>query len=211
MQRALKGLSTCALIGAALAAIVVSFSSTFAYPTPHRVPIRWEMDFTPGELRLYVDREARAGAPVAYWYFTYKVVNDTGRERFWAPRLTLYTDKGEIMNSGQDVPPHIEEHLIQRMRNEFLARQNRVIGKIFPGEANAIESLVVWPADSLDVTEISLFVSGISGETAEVENPLTREREILQKTLMRRYMVPGDPIARRDEPAELTEEDWVMR
>jgi len=207
----MKHLRIPLLAALAIAAVVVSYTSAFAYPTPHRVPIRWEMDFEPGELRLYVDRDSRAGDPLAYWYFTYKVVNNTGRERFWAPRLTLFTDKGEIMNSGQEVPPQIEQRLIERMRNQFLARQNRVIGKIFPGEANAIESLVVWPADDLSVTEVTLFISGISGETAEVENPLTKEREILQKTLLRRYIVPGDPVSRRDEPADLQHQDWVMR
>lgn len=211
MQRMLIDLRAYVLMAIAVIALLASSGVTFGYPTPHRVPVRWELDFHPGELRLYVDRDTQAADPAAYWYFTYKIVNNTSRERFWAPRLTLFTDKGDIMNSGQGVPPHIEVLLIERMRNEYLARQNQVIGKIFPGEANAVECLVVWPADNLDVTELDLFISGISGETAQVENPMTHERQILQKTLVRKYLVPGDIAARRDDPAELLEQDWVMR
>lgn len=196
---------------AAIVALLVSVSAVFAYPKPHQVPLRWELDFEPGELRLYVDRDAQPGDPVAYWYFTYKVVNNTGQERWWAPQFTLYTDQGEILNSGESVPPQIEQELITLVGNDLLERQNQAIGKIFTGERNAIEGLVAWPADNLNITELSLFVSGISGESAQVENPMTGEKETLVKTLERSYQVPGNPVARRDEPATLVEQRWVMR
>jgi len=58
---------------------------------------------------------------------------------------------------------------------------------------------------------LSLFISGISGETAEVRNPETDEREILQKTLRREYVAPGDPLERGSDPLEFAGESWVMR
>lgn len=182
-------------------------AAAMAYPKPSRVPIRWELTFQPGPLRLFVDRtDGRA-----YWYFTYKVTNLTGQDRFWAPRVTLFADTGEITDGGEGVPPSVETSLIELLGNPFLQRQNQVIGKIFVGHDHAIEGLVVWPAHDLQATELSLFVSGISGETAEVVNPITGQRVVLQKTLQRNYVVPGDPLARGSTPVEMTSEDWVMR
>jgi len=197
--------SLCLLAGSVFA--VAATQTAWAYPVPSRIPTRWELKFEPGPVRLYVD--PRSGAN--YWYFTYKVTNNTGAERFWAPQLTLFTDGGAIMNAGENVPPQIESDLIDLLGNEYLARQNEVIGKIYVGPSNAIEGLAVWPASDLRVTELSLFISGISGETAEVRNPETDEREILQKTLRREYVAPGDPLERGSDPLEFAGESWVMR
>ena len=73
----------------------------FTYPKPAVVPYRWQFEFTPGPLRLYIDRDSQD----AFWYFTYQVVNRTGRDRIWAPEFTLFTDDGAIVRSGEDVPP----------------------------------------------------------------------------------------------------------
>ena len=53
-----------------------------------------------GQLRLYVD-------PIDgrhYHYFTYQVFNRTAEDRMFAPRAELFTDKGEMLRSGDGVP-----------------------------------------------------------------------------------------------------------
>ena len=76
---------------------------------------------------------------------------------------------------------------------------------------NAKDGLVIWPAASTHVNEMSLFISGISGETARVTNPATGENIILRKTLQRDYLVRGDALARGSRPAELVAQQWVLR
>lgn len=191
-----------ALLGAA--------SVAWAYPTPGRVPTRWQLKFQSGPLRLF-QTTGFDGEPENYWYFTYKVSNFTGRERFWAPRFTLFTDTGGILDAGRGVPPSIEHTLIDLLGKEYLERQNQVIGKIFVGEPNAIDGIVVWPAEDMNVTRFSIFISGVSGETVEIASPATGEAVIMQKTLQRDYTVPGEPRARGDDPVELDRELWVMR
>lgn len=191
----------------ALGALVVTAGTALAYPKPSTVPTRWELEFSAGPLRLYVDEVGGQ----AYWHFTYKVVNRTGRERVWAPRFTLFTDVGEIMVSGRGVPTRVTDALMDLLGNPLLENQNAVIGELFHGREHAREGLVVWPAGSVAVNELSLFVAGISGETAAITNPITGEELVLRKTLKRDYLVPGDALPRGSTPAGLVGQSWVMR
>jgi hypothetical protein len=191
---------------AALAVLLV-ISSAMSYPRPGAVAARWELEFEPGDLRLYLDPSDGG----TYWYFTYMVTNRTDRDQVWAPTFALFTDTGEILPSGRGVPSRVAVDIKNLLGNEFLEHQNEIIGEIFHGRDHAKEGLVVWPARHLDVNEISLFIAGTSGETARVVNPVTRAEVLLRKTLQRDYLIPGDAIARGAKPVGLVAERWVMR
>lgn len=178
-----------------------------AYPKPSAVITRWQLDFEPGPLRLYVD-------PVddqVYWYFTYVVTNETGRDQIWAPSFVLYTDVGEILAAGAGVPTRVEQSIRNLLGNPLLETQTEVIGEILQGKEHARDGLVVWPARDTSVNELSLFIGGVSGETARVVNPITSEQLILRKTLQRDYLIPGNALALGDDPVDLVDQRWVMR
>lgn len=178
-----------------------------AFPKPAPVPFRWELNFEPGHLRLYVDQETGG----TYWYFTYTVTNRTGKEQLWAPSLVLYTDNGEILEAGRDVPSQVVEEIRDMLGDPLIEDQNQIIGDIFQGREHAKEGVVVWPANHLNVTEMSLFIAGISGETARVKNPVNGQEIILRKTLQRDYLVPGNALARGSEPVQLVQQQWILR
>lgn len=193
-----------------LAALVLALAvapSVWAPPKPSAVPLRWELRFEPGDLRLYVDPVTER----AYWYFTYVITNMTGRDQVWAPTFVLFTDGGEILYSGKSVPGRIQERLREMLRNPLLETQNESIGDLLQGVENARDGLVIWPADRLDVNELSLFVSGISGETVRVEDPITGDPVLLRKTLQRDYLIRGSALARGSLPVEYERQEWVMR
>ena len=193
---------------AALAVIVLSACAMAAgYPKPAAVPYRWELNFVPGDLRLYRDPESSR----YFWWFTYSVTNRTNGVQLWAPSLVLYTDTGEIIQAGKEVPGNVTEDLLDMMNNQFLEDQNAIIGDILQGKEHMKEGLVVWRANSLAVNEVSLFIAGTSGETARVKNPISGSEVILRKTLQRNYLIPGDATSRGSEPAQLLSEEWVMR
>lgn len=199
------------LLLAAAVAVVPAFglltASADAQPRPSAVPSRWELRFEPGPLRLHVD-------PVdgqTYLFFTYTITNLTGRDQVWAPTLVLFTDRGEIAESGKDVPSRVEERLRELLGNPLLETRNEIIGDIRQGREHARDGLAVWKVDDIRMNEVSLFVSGISGETARIQDPLTGEDIILRKTLQRDYLAPGDLLARGDEPIPFVRERWVMR
>jgi hypothetical protein len=191
----------------AAGAVLLAVSSAMSFPRPAPVPPRWELEFEPGHLRLYVDPDEGE----VYWYFTYMVTNRTGRDQVWAPSFTLYTDAGEILASGRGVPSRVSADIKELLGNELLEHQNEIIGEIFHGKEHAKEGLVIWPARNLHVNELSLFAAGTSGETATVINPMTGERVLLRKTLHREYLIPGEAIARGTKPVELVRQRWVMR
>ncbi len=194
-------------IAAAALAVVAAAGTAMAYPRPAPGAPRWELVFEPGDLRLYVDPVADQ----AFWYLTYEVTNRTGRERVWAPSFVLFTDAGEIVASGRGVSTRVATDIHELLGNELLENQNEIIGEIFHGREHAKEGLVIWRADELHVTEVSVFVAGISGETATINNPITGEIVVLRKTLQRDYVVPGDVLARGSRPVEPVRQRWVMR
>jgi hypothetical protein len=197
------GLGTAALSVLVLAAIAIADS----YPKPAASPSRWELRFQPGELRLHTDPVENK----TYWFFDYMIINRTGRDQVWAPSFVLFTDGGEIMRSGEGVPLRVTREIMDLIGNDFLQHQYEIIGEIHHGIEHAREGIVVWPARKLNVTEISLFIGGISGETAHVQNPLNGETVLLRKTLQRDYLIPGDPAARGRRPARFVEERWIFR
>ena len=125
-------------------AVLLAISSVLAYPRPGSVATRWELEFKPGNLRLYMD--PGEGESEAYWYFTYKVTHRTGRDQVWAPTFVLFTDAGEILASGRGVPSRVAADIRELLANEFLEHQNEIIGDIYHGRDHAKEGLVVWPA-----------------------------------------------------------------
>ena len=158
--------------------------------------LNWQLEFQPGPLRLFVD-------PVdgtKYWYFTYKVVNRTGRDRMWAPRFEFFTDEGEIKVSGKSVPTRVTDEVATMLGNPLLEDQNEILGDILVGEEHAKEGLVIWPAGPADTNEFSIFVTGVSGKVRKVADPKTGAPRAERWTLRFNYLVPGDATPRGSEP-----------
>lgn len=199
--RVIPQFSVCLLVLLALSCLAG------AYPVPAGTPFRWEFEFKTGDFRLYVDKETSQ----AYWWMHYTVTNRTKRDRIWAPKFTLFTDVGEILESGKDVPSTITVKIKDLLGNELIETQNEIIGDLLQGTENARDGLVIWPARVLQVNEITMFISGISGETIRVRNPITGEQVILYKSLQRDYIIPGDALARGLRPIDLKAQQWILR
>jgi hypothetical protein len=207
MQRVAQFNRIFALAVVPLLALLIVVGAAVAYPKPAAVPYRWELTFDPGELRLYTDPTSGAH----YWFFTYTVTNRTGKDQLWAPSFVLFTDTGDVVPAGREVSTQVTEDLLKLLNNKFLEDQNQIIGDILQGRENAKEGLVIWPANNLQVNEMSVFIAGISGETARVKNPVSGAEVILRKTLQRNYLVPGDAARRGTTPVDLVDETWILR
>lgn len=167
----------------------------------------WQLDFRPGELRLYND----PATSVSYWYFTYKVINRTGQDRWWGPKFELLDESGKIQRSGRNVPVIITKRIEALVGNPLIEDQYQVLGEIRQGESNAKEGFVVWPAGDAQSVEFSLFVRGMSSELRKVPDSTDGTEKILHKTMKIDFRVPGDAKQRGSEPAMQEQVEWILR
>ncbi|MSR44105.1 MAG: hypothetical protein EXS15_01940 [Phycisphaerales bacterium] len=169
---------------------------------------KWQLDFYPGELRLYIDPQTGKG----FWYFTYKVVNRTGLDRWWGPRFEMMDDQGRLRRSGKDISMVTLNRIEALIGNKLVEDQYEVQGEIHQGEEHAKESFVVWNAEPLDATQLHLFVRGMSSELKRVPNPSGGGEPILMyKSMKLDFRVVGDPVAFGSKPVPCEQTQWVLR
>ena len=202
-----------------LAAVVVATAALIPAmglaPEPDPVPKRWQLNVTPGELRVaYIDV---ADGAAAYLYFTYSVANHTGKDLEFVPSFDLATDNGGVAASGVGVPPSVTKAILRSLEHPFMQDQVDILGPIQQGPENAKHGVVIWPVADFDADEIRIFGAGFSGETESLEltDPRTGElkRLIFRKTLMLRFATPGEiRVAEMgDKPFVVVEKRWIMR
>jgi hypothetical protein len=193
---------------------VGSVGACYAAPEPDPVPKRWELNITPGPLRVATVDVPKIG-PRAYFYFTYKAVNNTGTDLLFAPSFELSTDEGDLMHAGREVPTVVTQEILRRLDNPFLQDQINVIGQILQGEENAKEGLVIWPVPTLRPGQVTIYCKGFSGETKAIDIPdraAAGVRHItLSKQFMLRFNLPGELDTRESAPLAVSERRWIMR
>lgn len=203
------------LLGDRIAAAQDADASVVPPPT-RRVPAgeTWQLDFKPGPLRVYVDPYSGE----AYWYLTYEVSNRSGRERMWAPRIDLQTDAGQVQESGQGVPRLVTQDLQRTLssarserRTDKVLDQNQVIGPIVAGPEHAREGLVVWRIEDPTVTELSIYVAGVTNHRETATHPETGEPVALRRTRALRFVTPGELALLEGSPIEVSSQEWVLR
>ena len=141
----------------------------------------------------------------------YTVTNNTGEERLFIPEITIATDEGDIITPGRDVPLRVFDAVKAQLRDDLIERPNNIIGRILQGADNARSSVIIWPALPHHVSELKVFISGLSGETAQIKNPRTGDTVLLAKTLMLTYRTPGKPKSPQDQAVIEDDREWVMR
>lgn len=190
--------------------------ATIAPPPTRRVPAgeTWQLEFQPGPLRVYVDPYSGE----AYWYLTYEVSNRSGRERMWAPRIELQTDAGQVQSSGQGVPRLVTQDLQRTLssarserRAEKVLDQNQMIGPIVTGPEHAREGLVVWRVEDPTVTELTIYVAGVTNHRESAMHPETGEPVVLRRSRALRFVTPGEIGLLEGSPIDASAQEWVLR
>lgn len=183
-------------------------------PEPDPVPRRWQLAVEPGPLRL-TSIDLPATGPRSYYFFTYKVTNTSAGDLLFAPSFDLGTENGDVRRAGRDVSAEVTRRIVADLENKEILDQISIVGMLLQGEENAKEGVVVWPADGLHLSEVSVYAAGFSGETRQVPmfSPKSGEqvKVMLRKTLMLRYQPPGELRDMAGKPIELVEQRWIMR
>jgi hypothetical protein len=214
----------------ALAAVGVGLLWTglaWTAPQPSEVPIRWELEFRYQPLQAVSVQVPGEPAARLFWYLRYEVVNRTKDDRVFVPGFLMYTQTGQLAPAGRKVPAYVFDYLKKTLSDPLLKDIAGVTGKLLQGEDNAKDGLAIWPDFDPQAGGVSVFVEGLSGETAEVALPtpvevtepdpmgnprtVTKDKLILAKTLQLVYSIPGQPEARLRTPVKLEAKNWVMR
>ncbi len=193
-----------------LAAVALLATDARSYPEPNIISSAWQFEFDFKQPRV-VAVTGIDGERQFYWYLPYTVTNRTGEDRTFVPRFTVLTNEGHLIEAGRKIEPAVFEAIKKEQRNDLLESPVQVIGRLLQGQDNARDSVAIWRAPDADVDRIWVFVSGLSGETATIQHPLTDEKVVLRKTLMLDFEVPGTLPALIGKPITDIDTQWVMR
>lgn len=199
-----------------LAFLGAAFSLTaHAAPEPALVTKSWEFKFTFDTPRAIAVRNL-AGETEWFWYMSYKVVNNSGQERLFIPEFTIASDRGDILPAGKNVRTAVFDAIKKRSGNRLLESPTDIVGQILQGDDHAKEGVAIWPATTHNIDRISIFVAGLSGETAVVKAPdpadTTKTLDTLvAKTLMIDFEFPGFPASPQEQNVTYKAQKWIMR
>ena len=178
------------------------------HPTPAIVPVSWELSFRYGPLeRIFVPVN---GQNKAFWFMRYTVINNSGRDVLFTPSFELVAETGSVSEAFKDVPNEVFAKIKEMYKNQFLLSPTAIYGRLLQGQDNAKDGVIIFTDIDPEARNFQLFVEGLSGETAEVKNPVTGKPVILQKTLELDFNVPGQSINIEPRP-ELRATKWVMK
>jgi hypothetical protein len=161
--------------------------SVHGYPKASDRAHRWQLRLETSDLRFYRDTSTGGG----YWILVYEVTNETKEDRRWIPQFDLVTDKGEIIEDGEDVPRNVQLTLLDMFGDPLMKSQSDASGPLLRGEENAIRGLTIWKAGHEDVREIQVFAGGVSGDTVDVSLPISGETKKLHRVLQYSWSVNG--------------------
>ncbi len=210
MNRTLLASLLFGLIAFACLVPAISPQPADAFPTPAIVSKSWDLEFTYSNPRP-IAVKGLDGRMHWYWYLPYKVINRTGQDRMFVPEFTIATDEGDIVTAGRGVPSNVFDAIAERLNNPLLESPARIVGQIRQGQDSVKEGVAIWPAFDADITRLSIFVGGLSGETQLVDVPGQESPALTSKTLMIDYDYPGRPADPQDQPVVAAGKRWVMR
>jgi hypothetical protein len=199
-----------ALIVVILAAATLTPAIRAEYPKPSPYPKTWELDFVHGKPQRVVVSDAQSNAPRAYWYMTYQVTNNTNDEQPFLPAFELVTEDGRVIRNDFKIPRVVFDEIKKREGSKYLEPAALIAGQLRIGKDQAKDGVAIWPEPTPEMGQFSIYVSGLSGEIAQVKGPTTKP-VILHKTLQLNYLVRGDEVYPGEDEVNENPSQWVMR
>lgn len=162
----------------------------FATPEPAPAPVSWELQFEP-TIPYRITAPTKHGTKT-FWYFLYKVTNNTGEDRLFHPEIVRVNEIASEVPADQakqraaeaskmTVDPSmvgLERGVFEAIKKRheathpFLIHPVDAITELRQGGDNAIASVAVFPEMDPRVSRFTFYVSGLSGEQIIRPNPL---------------------------------------
>jgi hypothetical protein len=212
MKRFVYGiLGTCIL--------VVSISLAAPEPAIVQSPNQWTIDTEYTHPQQIILHNTANNKPIVFWYTIITLTNKTSDDVSFYPKCDLMTDNLQIIPEGKNVTPAVFQEIKQRHKSRypFLESLSKTDNKLLQGEDNTKDIALIWPDFNEQVKNITLFITGLSNETAVVNHPIAKDptgqpaKVFLRKTLELKYTLKGDFSSRYGMSVDFKGKRWIMR
>jgi len=207
------------LLTSSVMAVVIVNCLAFAAPQPAVVAKSgdWTLD-----VRFEHPRQIVLPGPnqqQRYWYIILTLTNKSGRDVDFYPQCDLLTDTFQLIPAVKGTSTVLSEKIKNRHHGKypFLELLENAGNKLLQGEDNTKDIAVIWPDFDPNAKSVHIFISGLSNETAVLDNPVEKDKDgkpvkvYLRKTLELGYSIAGDPKFRDDQKLKFENKRWVMR
>jgi hypothetical protein len=181
---------------------------------------QWTVDVRYSQpLQIAVSLAGQA-QPQRFWYTILTLTNNTVQEE-----VSLYlecqivTDTFKVVPAGKGVRKEVFDQIKIKHQGQypFLESMDFTDNHLRKGADNTRDIVVIWPEFDPTAKQVSLFIAGLSNETAAVKHPVQKDAEgkpievYLQKTLQLIYSNATDPVLRNQAALNPAGQNWVMR
>jgi len=180
------------------------------YPKPSPYPKSWELKFEHAKPKRLLIQPDTSTTPQAFWYVTYTVTNNSGKEQLFLPEFDMVTKEGKVIRSDKNIPKKVFDQIKKNEGNPLLVNFATIGGELRLGQDEAKDGVAIWAEPEPEMGSFQIFVSGLSGETATVKGPDGKD-VILRKTLQVNYIIRGDSQTSGGSEVVDQGHDWVMR
>jgi hypothetical protein len=191
-----------ALFGLSLLALVVLASPGTAYD-------RWEMDIVTGKPQVVLVKETE-GPGIPFLYFTFKITNNTGKDRDLNLSIICRSDTEKVIdgvrqrlqsNAGFDARAM---KAIQRREKRKLLSMVGMMGTIKAGETK--EGVAIFRDLDPEMDRCEFRIHGLV-DPIEV---IGGKRYFEEKVLVLHYKRPGDEFGHVVDPLIFVKKEWVV-
>ena len=158
--------------------------------------------------------------PRRFWYTILTLTNNTIQDE--VPLILecqLVTDTFKTVPAGKGVRKEVFERIKIKHQGQypFLESMDFEDTRLRSGSDNTRDIVIIWPEFDPLAKRVSLFIAGLSNETAALEHPVKKDADgkptmvYLQKTLQLIYANTTDPALRNQAVLSPIKQNWVMR
>jgi hypothetical protein len=202
--------------------MVLCVSYGFAAPKPAVVQRngQWTVDVRYSQPLQITVRLAGQQQPQRFWYTILTLTNNTIQEEISLYlECQLVTDTFKTVLAGKGVRKEVFDQIKAKHQGQypFLESMDYPDNQLRKGADNTRDIVIIWPEFDPTAKQVSLFIAGLSNETAAMKHPVAKDAEgkpaeiYLQKTLQLLYSNTTDPVLRSQAVLNPVRQDWVMR
>jgi hypothetical protein len=181
---------------------------------------QWTVDVRYSQPLQITVRLAGQQQPQRFWYTILTLTNNTAQEEIpLYLECQIVTDTFKTLPAGKGVRKEVFDQIKMKHQGQypFLESMDFQDNRLRKGADNTRDIVIIWPEFDPAAKQISLFIAGLSNESAAMKHPVAKDADgkpieiYLQKTLQLIYSNTTDPILRSQAVLNPVKQDWVMR